>query len=372
MHVCILQGAFLPIPPRQGGAVEKRWYLLGQKLFEKSCNVTHVSRRWRDLPDSEVLHGVLYKRASGFDMPKSGLWLKLLDLIYTINVIKIIPKDADIIVTNTFWAPILLPLFSRAAIYVDVSRMPKGQMCLYKKAAILRANSSAVLKAIVAELPIRQHHRVSMVPNHLPYDAMHNVDFSAKQNTILFAGRIHPEKGLDLLETTVKFLPKNWNLKIVGPWETYQGGGGSEYLRQLKKRFASDKVVFLEPIFDINVLSQLYQQTKIFVYPSVAEKGETFGLAPLEAMAWGCVPVVSDLDCFKDFINDDVNGLVFNHRVANTPALLNSCMQRLMSDSDLYERLALKALDVRETHSVDAIADMFLKDFKKCMVSKNV
>ena len=37
-------------------------------------------------------------------------------------------------------------------------------------------------------------------------------------------------------------------------------------------------------------------------------------VAPLEAMANGCVPLVSSLDCFRDYIQDGMNGFVFDHR----------------------------------------------------------
>jgi glycogen synthase len=38
----------------------------------------------------------------------------------------------------------------------------------------------------------------------------------------------------------------------------------------------------------------------------VAETGEAFGVAPIEAMAYGCAPLVSNLACFRDFIEDGV------------------------------------------------------------------
>jgi len=73
-------------------------------------------------------------------------------------------------------------------------------------------------------------------------------------------------------------------------------------------------IKFIEPMFDIRSLAKEYVKTTIFIYPSIAEKGEAFGLAPLEAMSYGCIPVVSDLNCFKDFIKNKKNGLVFNHK----------------------------------------------------------
>ena len=46
-------------------------------------------------------------------------------------------------------------------------------------------------------------------------------------------------------------------------------------------------------------LKKELESAQIFVYPSKAEYGETFGLSVLEAMSCGCVPVVSSLECFK-------------------------------------------------------------------------
>lgn len=372
MKITILQGAFFPVPPLMGGAVEKMWFMLGQKFAARGHQVGHVSRQWNDLPVSEQIQGVQHIRVAGFNTPASLLVLKLLDIIYTLRAIKAIPKHTDIIVTNTFWAPILVPLFRRAKIYVDVARMPKGQMRLYGKAQ-LRANSTPVADAIRAELPTNQHSQVSMVPNPLPYEVSASeantiANFSDKQRSILYCGRVHPEKGLQLLAKTTNSLPEGWQLTIVGPSKTAEGGGGEDYLQSLKIMFDETKVRFLDPIYDIQQLNALYKAAAIFVYPSVAEKGETFGLAPLEAMAWGAVPIVSDLACFKDFIVHEKNGLIFNHRVQDASEQLMQCTQRLIDDVSLRNQLAKAALNVSDSHSPERIADLFLADFEKILL----
>jgi len=45
------------------------------------------------------------------------------------------------------------------------------------------------------------------------------------------------------------------------------------------------------PVFDADRLARHYERATVFAYPSLAEKGEAFGVAPLEAMASGAVPV---------------------------------------------------------------------------------
>ena len=356
----------MPIPPLMGGAVEKMWFILGQKFAARGHAVTHISRNWPNLPTIEDIQGVRYERVAGYDAPASLLVLKLLDAVYTLRAIKSIPQDTDIVVTNTFWAPIFLPFFRRAKIYVDVARMPKGQMRFYSKAH-LRANSTPVANAIRAELPESMHPQVSMVPNPLPYDTIELVDLNCKGRNILYCGRVHPEKGLALLAKAANTLPEGWVLTIVGPWKTAEGGGGEDYLKSLKALFDATKVQFIEPIYDIEQLNQRYKEAAIFVYPSVAEKGETFGLAPLEAMAWGAVPVVSDLACFKDFITHNHNGLIFNHRIQDASMQLQQCIMRLIEDDALRTRLGKESLQVRVSHSPDSIADLFLADFEKLL-----
>jgi glycosyltransferase involved in cell wall biosynthesis len=308
---------------------------------------------------------------NGYETPSSLLLLKLLDAIYTIRAMQTIPKDADIVVTNTFWAPIFLPLVTRAKVYVDVARLPKGQIRFYKKAH-LRANSNPVVTAIRAELPQALHHQVSMVPNPLPYQAtnielLNLSDLSNKKNIILFCGRVHPEKGIELLNATIQALPDDWMLKIVGPYKTAEGGGGEEYLRLLTSIFNSSKVQFIEPIYDVNKLNLIYKEASIFVYPSIAEKGETFGLAPLEAMAWSAVPVVSDLDCFKDFISHGKNGLIFDHRSEDAGEQLKECVMDLINNHQKLVQLANEAIKLNISHSPDNIADLFIADFERLL-----
>ncbi len=354
-----------------GGAVEKMWFILGQKFSARGHEVIHISRQYKQLPSEELIDDVRHIRVAGYETPSSLVLLKLLDAIYTIRAMLVIPKDVDIVVTNTFWAPIFMPLVTRAKMYVDVARMPKGQMRFYKKAH-LRANSSPVEIAIRAELPQSLHYKVSMVPNPLPCQArsieqLDSRDLSNKKHVILFCGRVHPEKGLELLISSIQALPDDWILKIVGPYKTAEGGGGEDYLQSLKSIFNSPKVQFIEPIYDVNKLNLLYKEASIFVYPSIAEKGETFGLAPLEAMAWSAVPVVSNIACFKDFIFHGKNGLIFDHRVENASEQLKECVLDLINNHQKLVQFANEAIKVNISHSPDNIADLFIVDFKRLL-----
>src|SRR5205085_2855098 len=89
-------------------------------------------------------------------------------------------------------------------------------------------------------------------------------------------------------------------LRIVGPIDVKAGGGGEEFVKQLTAVANGAPVEFTGPIFDREKLAQILQQAHCYTYPSLAEKGEALPVAPIEAMATGLVPVVSNMDCFRD------------------------------------------------------------------------
>lgn len=367
MKITILQGAFLPVPPVMGGAVEKMWFLLGQRFAELGHEVVHVSRRHDGMPAHEMLAGVRHHRVRGFDTPGNGLMLKALDGAYTLGALGALP-DADILVTNTFWSPILAR-HRHGRTVVDVARMPKGQMRLYRRAACLRANSTPVRSAIIREDPSAAP-RTRIIANPLTFIPRGDVDPKGKKPVLLYTGRIHPEKGIELLLESFSSLPasvrESWELRLVGPAETRHGGGGEKWAASLAKRFENSGTIhWVGPIFDAEALNREYREARFFVYPSLAEKGETFGLSPLEAMAWGCVPLVSDLECFKDFITDGHNGMIFDHR-QNAVENLASLLGRVCECSDAeFREWSGNCISVRESHSVASIADQFLELFQE-------
>ena len=138
MRITILQGAFLPVPPLRGGAIEKAWFRLGKAFAREGHEVTHVSRLCDGLPLDETIEGVSHVRVSGFEATASSLLLKWRDFRYVLRARRALPQ-ADVLVTNAFWAPLLVRDSSRGALYVHVGRYPKGQMKLYGRAKRLQA-----------------------------------------------------------------------------------------------------------------------------------------------------------------------------------------------------------------------------------------
>jgi glycosyltransferase involved in cell wall biosynthesis len=372
VRITIVQGAFLPVPPLLGGAVEKVWFSLGQEFARRGHQVTHVSRSFKDLPRHEVIDGVSHRRISGFASPATTPRRLLLDFWYALRARSQLPP-ADILVTNTFWLPALEFRRSRGRIYVHVARYPKGQLWLYRR-AILQTVSAPIRQAILAERP-RAGNRIRIIAYPLAERYLRPEVGEASQ-TLLYTGRVHPEKGVHLLiQAFAQLSPADragWKLQIVGPSEIAYGGGGETYLAELRGAAAGlgENVEFVGRVFDENRLISHYNNASIFVYPSLAERGETFGLAVLEAMAAGCAPLVSDLACFRDFIRAEVNGQVFNHRGADPAGALAAALASMLRDRESTSRIRQAAWFTARDFTLPKIASQFLADFAQ-LTGKN-
>jgi glycosyltransferase involved in cell wall biosynthesis len=368
MRITIVQGAFLPVPPVLGGAVEKIWFALGKEFAKRGHQVTHISREHRASVRDEFAEGVHHIRIPGYDTPPSLVRLKWRDLLYSRRAVTVLP-EADILVTNTFWLPLLAPKAKQGKIYVHVARPPKGQIRFYGKAARLQTVSRATKEAICGEAPALAS-RVTVIPYFVNGPTVQCCD-NPCGTRILYVGRIHPEKGVHLLLGAFDRLLAagfdNWTLRIVGPWEIHHGGGGEQYLHGLRKqsqRFGS-LVEWTGPVFDAEALTAHYRQSALFVYPSLAEQGETFGLAPLEAMAAGCPPVVSSLRCFQDFIRPGLNGWTFNHRSVDPASDLANVMKRVITETGTLARARECALRTAQEFTLPKVADQYLSDFQE-------
>jgi glycosyltransferase involved in cell wall biosynthesis len=103
---------------------------------------------------------------------------------------------------------------------------------------------------------------------------------------LLYAGRISPEKNIELMAETMRILAKDksrdYRLLVAGD------GPLADHLRDEGIKIGGNKIVLLGHL-DKETLADYYANADIFVHPNPREP---FGIAPLEAMASG-VPTVA-------------------------------------------------------------------------------
>jgi len=375
MKISIVMGFFLPVPPVAGGATEKIWHRLALEFAAGGHEVTVFSRRWPGFPDDEMISGVRHVRLRGrAHTPR--LWQNLLhDFFWSRRVSRLLPP-ADIAVVNCLALPVWLGARRPAAgrVVLQVGRMPKGQFRFYRRIARILAPSAAVGEKIAAENP-RLAPFIRVAGHPIAWKELEKIPAAGGTGaplTLGYVGRLHREKGLDLLVAALRLLAaeKNlpaWRVVLCGPADVARGGSGSAYAADLERQLAeilpAGRRTILPPAFDEAALKKIYNDIDIFCYPSLAGQGETFGVAVAEAMAAGAAPVVSRLACFTDFVADGGNGLVFDHTAADAPARLASSLARLLADQALRLRLAAAARAGTERLDFPRFAGGLLADF---------
>jgi len=348
LRITIVTGFFLPVPALRGGATEKIWHGLARIFAARGHDVSFISRMWPGLAPTEVAEGVRHIRLPGFDHTRSLPVNLVLDLAWGIRVARALPP-ADVVICNTVTLPAWLRLARPSAgrVSVMIGRTPRGQVSFYRGVERIYVPSSSV----AARIPRGAAARTRVVGYPIDWQMLSgSACRKAAPLVVGFVGRLHPEKGIELLlraacELAGRAGLPDWRLRLVGPSDVASGGGGRDWIAALKRECSpslGERVEWLPPEFQPQALARVYGGIDIFCYPSLAEKGETFGVGAAEAMAAGCATVVSGLDCFGDLVTDGRTGLVFDHDGAGAQGHLADCIGRLLADSRLRAELAAR------------------------------
>ena len=360
MKIAILTSHAQPLPPYAIGAVEKLFYDMAQVWCGAGDEVTFYSVKGGENGKNDV---VLMR---GYKGSGSVYWEIIKDFFYSLRFwFKL--RKTDIVILNTFWSPFFARFFKRKyrkAIY-GVHRFPKRQFFLYRKVDEFICVSTMIASAVKERFPYLAS-RVRCINNPIKTNVFNTSGrvLPGTDFTILYAGRIHPEKGLDILVSAFHLLKKDGHqcrLVLVGAVDKAKGGGGDEYAAQLRE--LDNRIEFVPPIYDPEKLAAIMKQATCFVYPSVAAQGEACPVAPLEAMACGLPTIISDLDCFMDYACPDENVLVFK-RGQDADNALAEQIRRLMEDPELAQSLGMNAAKTAKKFSTECIAEQYRERFK--------
>jgi glycosyltransferase involved in cell wall biosynthesis len=374
LRINVVLGPCHPTLPGPAGAIEKLWPGVAEHWVRDGHQVTVLARTYSGQPEVEDRNGVTILRRTGFDR-SSRLGVNLLrDFTYSLRMRAALPP-ADITVTNAFWLPTLMSWFPHrgGSVVINVARFPKHQLWLYSRVDAFAAVSQAVAQEVARQRPTFAP-RVFVVGNPVDVDLFHPPvePPTRSQRTVAYHGRVHPEKGLHLLiEAFRRVLPQRPGLalKIIGPAEVEHGGGGPEYLRKLHAAAQGLAVEFCPPIRKPNELAQALRAADFYCYPSLADFGESFGVAPLEAMSCGLITIVSSLECFRDFTEHEVNAIVFEHRGDQAIDNLSQALLKATSDDPAIQILRQRAVERAAQFSYQAIAQQYLQRFRQVLNS---
>ena len=371
MKITIITGPFAAIPPYSFSAIEKRWYDCSQEFKKMGNEVLFISKKpsnsVHDTDDCIYIKG--YDR-SGIDL-LDKVWREFFYAVRALNRV----RKCDVLVLNSIFTPVFVPLYKKkykVAVY-NVARMPKRQMSLYGGVDMLSCVSSSVRDMLLSQSP-RLRNKSCVISNPVNTDYFYYEPKQCSKNPkVIYSGRIHPEKGIDILCESIERLNEEGmriGLTLVGPADVAHGGGGDKYTDMLNSIAKNYKIEYIGAVRERVLLAKELRKGDIFCYPSVAEMGETFGVAPLEAMALGLPTVVSSLACFTDFAKDGESALFFNHRSENRIIQLSHLIRQLVEDTSLYERISIGGAEIAKNFSTDKIALKYMSLFDELLSKK--
>ena len=144
---------------------------------------------------------------------------------------------------------------------------------------------------------------------------------------LIFVGNLTPNKGVLPLITGLARLPQeSWRLSMVGSLtmdRTYV-----QKVKALIARLGLEEQIDLTGPLDGRDLVNSFSHSQVFVLPF---SYEGFGIAGLEAMAWGLPVVGSSEGALTEFVKDGINGMLvtpgdittFAHRINHLHANRN-------------------------------------------------
>jgi glycosyltransferase involved in cell wall biosynthesis len=187
----------------------------------------------------------------------------------------------------------------------------------------------------------RSSARLFRIPN-IAGEPFYKVGKDQSASSVLYVGRITPEKGLlDLLKALqiANQLGRRIDARVVGGASETPGGGFLQACQDFAhQHLERDQVTFLgwQPS---DVIAQLHASSALFVMPSLAPY-ETMGIVLAEALAAGTPCLVYDFGPMPGMIRHGETGLVVP--AGNIQAMANA-MITLLNDRQMINAMSAKA-----------------------------
>ncbi len=170
---------------------------------------------------------------------------------------------------------------------------------------------------------------------------------------LLYAGRISPEKNIELLPEFMKILAndeKDYRLLIAG------AGPQEEWLKEQTEKFIPNKIVQFGHL-DKEKLANYYANADIFVHPNPREP---FGIAPLEAMASGVPTVAPNAGGLLSYATNENMWLCEPNGEDFAEAI-----REITENSKLRERKVENALETAKNNTREKSTDFLLATYDK-------
>jgi glycosyltransferase involved in cell wall biosynthesis len=179
-----------------------------------------------------------------------------------------------------------------------------------------------------------------------------------KKNVVLYAGRIAPEKNLDVLVKAIPFVTKEVESHFL-----FVGSGGDykQYLENLAEELNISKYITFTDFLDWNDYPNIYATADLFALPA---ESELQSIVTLEAVASGLPVIVVNKGALPELANSE-NGLIFEPRNSREMA---EKIVKILSDEKLKKQMGKKSLELVEKHSFQSVVTQYEKAYENAII----
>jgi glycosyltransferase involved in cell wall biosynthesis len=341
----LLTTPWLPIPPIKGGGIETG--IFEMIPFYKNTHFSVYSERY-DLTSTEIVSN---DNAEYIQFPISvrrwdlekywnyhfarKLFFNSYDYFLTRRIKNHVRTAPDIVeIRNSFYyLPYLKRIFPRSRFVLKMHNdmlfefpfLVNKYKRIVDRADHIIAVSNFIKERILKHYPDAKN-KITVIHNGvalrrfrlLPADDpklaqwRDKLGLESKAKTIIYVGRIGPEKGTDvLIKAFAGIIQKYPDLKLLVVGSSWSSESNpTPYVKKVVDlaRSVSKNIIFSSFIHH-NDLNYLYNLASICVVPSIWD--EPFGLVNLEAMAAGCAVIASRVGGIPEIVQDGKTGLLF-------------------------------------------------------------
>jgi len=203
-----------------------------------------------------------------------------------------------------------------------------------------------------------------------PFVEVAEKKITKKENMVISTGRLSPDKNYEFVIDCFKKLCdsaiRNYKCVIAGVGNKES----NEYYNKLTNLIKGYPIDIKTNLTDKQI-KRLYSKAKIFLmakglyvdenkFPTLVEN---FGMAPVEAMAHGCVPVVLNKGGYKETVQHGKSGFLFNTKKEAIEKL-----KLLIKDKKLWQKLSKNARQRAKKFSLKRLhhdLDRMMQDIKR-------
>lgn len=228
--------------------------------------------------------------------PKMNHWLKQqadsgqLDIIHNHSLWMMPNVYPGWVVRHSRSQLVVSPRGTLSAYAMNLNKLQKKIFWRVLQGSALRASSCFHATAESEYEDIRRlgfKQPICILPNGIDVPPLEETPNSGRRQ-LLFLGRIHPKKGIDILLHAWQVVERqfsDWDLHIIGP----DNGGYLAEMQALAKQLQLKRVLFVGPLFGEDKL-RIYRSASLFVLPT---HSENFGMTVAEALAAGTPAIVT-------------------------------------------------------------------------------